>query len=163
MAANCGTCNGCMMRVYISTSFCVDSTFAMLLPNHYPSFSLILFNIVIHLYVSLSICLFLPAFSVYMGSVSTTDEHNLMYIVTGAGNTCCTNADRFDEVPSEYLDWYVSRENKPKANPRLIGGFSSVIATKEGIKVKFYDQEGNELYSTKTVPPRDKIADAGQK
>lgn len=90
-----------------------------------------------------------------MPSVSTTDEHNLMYIVTGAGNTCCTNADRYDEVPPEYLDWYVSRENKPKANPRLIGGFSSVMANKEGIKIKFYDQEGSELYTTKTVPPRD--------
>jgi hypothetical protein len=86
--------------------------------------------------------------------VSTTDENNLLYIVTGAGNTCCTKADRYDEVPPDYLDWYVSRENKPKVGPRLIGGFSSVTASKDGVKVVFYDQEGNELYTTQSVPPR---------
>mmetsp|Transcript_23959 Transcript_23959/g.40750 ORF Transcript_23959/g.40750 Transcript_23959/m.40750 type:complete len:345 (+) Transcript_23959:19-1053(+) len=88
--------------------------------------------------------------------VSTTDENNLLYIVTGAGNTCCTKADRYDEVPPDYLDWYVSRENKPKTNPRLIGGFSSLTATKDGVKIMFYDQEGNELYATQSVPPRAK-------
>jgi hypothetical protein len=89
--------------------------------------------------------------------VSTSDENNLLYVVTGAGNTCCTNADRYDEVPPEYLDWYVSRENKPKAHPRLIGGFSAVKATEDGVKILFYDQEGNELYTTKTVAPREKM------
>lgn len=89
--------------------------------------------------------------------VSTYDENNLMYIVNGAGNTCCTKADSMDEVPSQYLDWYISRENKPKENPRLLGGFSTLMATKEGVKMKFYDQEGNELHATKSFPPRESV------
>ena len=73
-------------------------------------------------------------------------------MVTGAGNTCCTKAGSFDEVPSEYLDWYVSRENQSEMG--VFAGFSSLTATKDNLTMKFYDQGGNELYTTKPISPR---------
>lgn len=84
--------------------------------------------------------------------VSTSDENGLLYIVTGAGNTCCTKSTSYDEVPVDYLDWYVSREQQSELG--VYGGFSSLTATATGMKVLFYDQAGKELYSTKSILPR---------
>jgi hypothetical protein len=33
-----------------------------------------------------------------------------------------------------------------------------VKANQDGMKILFYDQEGNVLYSTQSVPPRQKVA-----
>lgn len=85
----------------------------------------------------------------------SASENDLLYVVQGTGNTCCTAPARLDEMPAEYLDWYMSKEKKTD-HLGLIGGFSTLTASKEGAKILFYDQDGNELYSTKTVPPRAK-------
>lgn len=86
--------------------------------------------------------------------MSTTDEHDLLFLVTGTGNTCCTAAEHLEDVPAETLDWYVSKEKRTD-HPGLIGGFSSLTASSQGVRVLFYDQDGQELYATKSMPPRE--------
>jgi len=83
--------------------------------------------------------------------MSSRDENNLMYLVTGTGNTCCTEASHVADVPPAYLEWYISKETKEK---KMTGGFSSISATKESLKMTFYNQDGVDIYTTKGVSPR---------
>ena len=77
-----------------------------------------------------------------------------MYIVTGIGNTCCTKSEHMDDVPTDYLQWYLSKDNRKDIGEHIIGGFSSVTATSSGLSVAFYDQDANLLYTAPSVPPR---------
>eukprot|EP00602_Paraphysomonas_sp_CaronLab_P000712 CAMPEP_0185025580 /NCGR_PEP_ID=MMETSP1103-20130426/8478_1 /TAXON_ID=36769 /ORGANISM="Paraphysomonas bandaiensis, Strain Caron Lab Isolate" /LENGTH=336 /DNA_ID=CAMNT_0027558807 /DNA_START=31 /DNA_END=1041 /DNA_ORIENTATION=+ len=86
--------------------------------------------------------------------VSTRDENDIMYIVTGIGNTCCTKSEHMDDVPTDYLQWYLSKDNRKDIGEHIIGGFSSVTATSSGLSVAFYDQDANLLYTAPSVPPR---------
>lgn len=86
--------------------------------------------------------------------VSTRDESNLLYIVSGAGNTCCTKDENLAEVPAEYLKWYQS--DKKSHLEGIKGGFSSIVASKDaGLVFSFYDQTGEKLlHATEPVFPR---------
>jgi tartrate-resistant acid phosphatase type 5 len=84
---------------------------------------------------------------------SAVDEHGLMYVVSGAGNICCKPAEKLSDVPPEYLQWYLSRENK---GVRTIGGFSSLSFSADNMSMSFYDQDGTELFTTVPVMPRKK-------
>ena len=86
---------------------------------------------------------------------SIQDDNGLLYIVTGAGNTCCTsNRENIGDVPEEFLQWYVSRENRGMGDDRIQGGFNSITVTEKGMSTSFYDQDGTTLFTTPTVPPR---------
>lgn len=86
---------------------------------------------------------------------SIQDDNGVLYVVTGAGNTCCTsNKDNIDDVPAEFLQWYVSKENRGIGEKRMQGGFNSMTATKEGMTFTFYDQDGTTLFTTPAVAPR---------
>lgn len=83
---------------------------------------------------------------------SFKDENNLLYIVSGAGNTCCTNDEHKEDVPAEYIQWYVSGKN---FRDDFQGGFNSVTASADaGLVVSFWDQDGGVMYSTSAVAAR---------
>lgn len=82
------------------------------------------------------------------------DENELLYIVSGIGHGCCSQGKHVDEVPSEYLKWYLSLETRIKESRTSSGGFSSMTATATGMSVTFYDQDGAVLYTTAAVRPR---------
>jgi hypothetical protein len=88
---------------------------------------------------------------------SIKDDNGIMYIVSGAGNTCCTSSkENINDVPQEFMQWYVSKENKIGLSAdRLQGGFTSLKATAESLTFEFYDQDGNTLFSAPSVPPRE--------
>ena len=74
-----------------------------------------------------------------------------MYIVSGAGNTCCTKDENVAEVPSSFIEWYVAGR---KDTHKISGGFSSVSVSDGGLVVEFYDQRGRSLFKTAAAPAR---------
>jgi hypothetical protein len=78
-----------------------------------------------------------------------------LYIVTGAGNTCCTsNKENINDVPADFLHFFVSKENRGFGDKRILGGFNTLTASKSGMIFTFYDQDGTTLFTTPSVPPR---------
>jgi tartrate-resistant acid phosphatase type 5 len=83
--------------------------------------------------------------------VSLQDEHDVLYVVSGAGHFCCTNDTHLADVPSDYVKYYISGLLK---NDGFRGGFNSVTVTSEGLRSTFWDQDGEELFVTSTFAPR---------
>jgi hypothetical protein len=79
------------------------------------------------------------------------DDNGIMYIVSGAGNTCCTEDESVAEVPSQFIEWYVSGREDTRS---ISGGFSSVSVSQSGLVVDFYDQRGRSLFKTAAAPAR---------
>jgi len=73
------------------------------------------------------------------------------YIITGMGEECCYSNSNLAKAPSNSVQWYYASNNKAKATT---AGFSSVTATKTGMIVSFYDQDGALLHATPSIPPR---------
>eukprot|EP01031_Cornospumella_fuschlensis_P025825 gene25825-31189_t len=79
-------------------------------------------------------------------------EGGVNYWLSGMGAYCCYRPSNKDKVPADLLKWYTAVDN---INPvKTTAGFTSYEVTKQGMVVKFYDQDGAVLYTGPTVLPR---------
>jgi hypothetical protein len=88
--------------------------------------------------------LFSFKFSVYLSG--TTVNHFLV----GMGSFCCYLPKNKDKVPENSLRWYMAEDNRRG----IQSGFASWEVSKNGMLVKYYDQDGNVLYSVPTISSR---------
>lgn len=70
----------------------------------------------------------------------------------GMGLECCYSATNLksSKIPANTLQYYLSSENAGSVK----GGFASFIATSSSLTVKYYDQDGNIIYSPPSVAPK---------
>jgi hypothetical protein len=61
------------------------------------------------------------------------------------------------DVPTENIDWYISGKD---FKDDFSGGFNSVTVSDSGLVSTFWDQDGGEMYTTATYPPRARAAAA---
>ena len=75
------------------------------------------------------------------------------YFVSGMGVECCYDNTNLSKVPTGTLQWYIASNNKASST---IGGFAAFEVTSSmGLVVTYFDQDGNVLYTTPAVPPRE--------
>lgn len=67
---------------------------------------------------------------------------------------CCYSPSNINNPtnPPNALKFSVSAGNRPSQN--LVGGFNSLVATKESMIITFYDQDGTPLYTVPPISPR---------
>lgn len=80
-------------------------------------------------------------------------EGKVSYILSGTGDECCYSASNSNNKlnPTGALKFSVSSSNNPN---KVTGGFVSISTSATSMIVKYYDQDGNVLYSSPPVPPR---------
>jgi hypothetical protein len=88
-----------------------------------------------------------------MEHFSEPDGSNTHYFLSGMGVECCYRATKTALVPKNSLKWYIAADNAAKG---ITAGFSSFKISKQSMTVTYYDQAGNVLYTTPSIPPRTK-------
>eukprot|EP00992_Anisonema_acinus_P014371 TRINITY_DN9242_c0_g1_i1.p1 TRINITY_DN9242_c0_g1~~TRINITY_DN9242_c0_g1_i1.p1 ORF type:complete len:350 (+),score=100.54 TRINITY_DN9242_c0_g1_i1:57-1052(+) len=73
-----------------------------------------------------------------------------VFVLTGMGDNCCYYLSNKDRVPKGSLKFHVSKENRGKT----IGGFAAFKVNSDEMKVTYYDQDGKEEYTTRSIAPR---------
>lgn len=85
-------------------------------------------------------------------------NNGVQYMVSGTGDTCCTDDSHLESIPEGSLEWYVSRGHKPDPGTTrrngTIGGFSSIEVKSAAMYMHYYDQDGQLLYTTPSIAPR---------
>jgi tartrate-resistant acid phosphatase type 5 len=81
-------------------------------------------------------------------------EDIVNHILTGMGDECCYNASNINNHlnPRHGIKWFISEENKDLYHAE--GGFTSFMAIKSHMMVKYHDQDGHVLYTADPILPR---------
>jgi len=78
------------------------------------------------------------------------------YILTGMGDTCCYEASNKENIPADSLKFYLAKDNNGSLidGSMITAGFTSFVATKSDLIVKYYDQHGTLLFAADAIPAR---------
>lgn len=78
------------------------------------------------------------------------------YILTGMGDTCCYEASNKENIPADSLKFYLAKDNNGSLidGSKITAGFTSFVASKSDLIVKYYDQHGTLLFAADAIPSR---------
>ena len=75
------------------------------------------------------------------------------YIVSGMGKECCYESSNLNN-PVQEVVWYFASESQKGQYSNVVGGFALLSANNMSLHITFYDQDGNILYVTPQIKPR---------
>lgn len=78
------------------------------------------------------------------------EEDGIYFVLSGAGAKAWYTADNMGKIETAKVKWYWAKGNKGDFD----GGFASVTLTDEAATVRYYGNDGTELYTATPKPPR---------
>jgi len=83
--------------------------------------------------------------------LESLNNNGVQYMVSGAGDECCYSDAHIDSVPEGSVEWYISDQHKPLTT---IGGFATIETDSDAMFMRYYDQDGELLYTAPAIAPR---------
>lgn len=78
------------------------------------------------------------------------EDSDLPYILSGAADDCCYDLNNVPNLPTGILKYHLASDN----NRGITGGYVTMSLTAQGAIATYRDQDGNELYTTRSFAPR---------